>query len=198
MAIIECCGGNATCWQVGDVYVIAYAEGRSRGFQTVTVSRAYGRGAGAVCESPYLPVEEAIGRYFEVTALHRQDGYDRMTTREVLYDNATRTFGPVDVKPEPVVKWAEEKQRQAKEQEAMKGSVYEGVVVRTEKVPAGAGLTDSVEKSTIIHDQGGKFIALSDESARQIVMAAAIKAVKDLDPADPTQPVEVIVRKFGT
>jgi hypothetical protein len=71
----------------------------------------------------------------------------------------------------------------------MSGNIYAGVVVRTANILACEGSSAVVTKSEIVHTEG-PFVALSDDSARALLLANAI-AAKKVNINDPTAPVEV-------
>lgn len=76
----------------------------------------------------------------------------------------------------------------------MVGCVYEGVVVQTKRIPAGEGLTDSVEQSSIVFKSDAPFVAKDDSMANATVLASAIAKGVKVD--DVTAPVEVKLRKW--
>jgi hypothetical protein len=78
---------------------------------------------------------------------------------------------------------------------SMQGNVYDAAVIQTKHIPAGAGLTTSVQVSEVVFAKNG-FVASSDEAAKATVIFEAQAQVRDLNPNDPISPIEVKLRKW--
>lgn len=85
-------------------------------------------------------------------------------------------------------RWLDENYGMYEEESIMNGNVYEGVVVRTERVAAGPN--SDKDKSEVVY-VSKPFVARDDATASGIVLAQAV-ADQKVDPND----VEVRVRKF--
>lgn len=78
----------------------------------------------------------------------------------------------------------------------MTGTIYDGVVIRTTHVLSVAGSTTSVPVSEVIYSEYG-FAARDGSHAATILLAAAVKAVKDLDLTSAVNPVETKIRAWA-
>ena len=76
----------------------------------------------------------------------------------------------------------------------MTGKVYDAVVIKTETVPAGEGVSTGKEVSNIVYSSHG-FVAPNDEIARAIVLAEAIARGVKAD--NQLAPVEVKLRAWA-
>ena len=80
----------------------------------------------------------------------------------------------------------------------MTGGVYTGVVVKTTKIPAGTGVQAAVDKSEIVFESAKPFVARDEAQAKQLILMAASAAPgSQLDPADPTTTIDVLVVKYS-
>lgn len=80
----------------------------------------------------------------------------------------------------------------------MKGSIFNGQVVRTSTVQAGEGVSAGKEVSEVLFTING-FIAANAAQAQLIVSAAAARdeKLKGVNFADPVSPVEVLVQQIA-